>query len=488
MPNSVELVELNASHHAMRCDDDVFMDAYSEFTFKVPGHRFMPAYRRGTWDGTVKTLKRKGRLVPSGLVPRVERYLLDRGDCAVTIESKQLPGCRVPEEPIEFVSKIDVPTSFERRDYQLETVRHAMANTRALILSPTGSGKSMVIYVIGRWYGFLSKLLIVPTKALVNQMVGDFRSYGYREPITTIHGEADKSWRDGTVTEFTISTWQSVYDMPADWFERYGVLLGDEAHGFKSKSLVTIGDKCRNAYRRYGFTGTLDGKDCHQMVLEGVFGRVYEATKTIELQKRNQLAKLEVRIILLRHPLKETISCDFGDDYMAEAKYLAQHQARREFTLNLLESLKGNTLLLFQYVKVHGEPLHRMALDRGLPVHFISGSSKVADREAIRELAKERDDLRVMASYGTFAQGVNIPRLDNIILASSYRSEIKVLQSIGRGLRVGGSQGVTRVYDLADDLRHPSRKKPNFSYRHMKVRIGYYNREQFPYRTTRVDL
>ena len=497
----VILEHVNAAHHRMVCEEDAFLDAFGEFTYMVPGYQHMPKYKKGLWDGKIRVLRKQGRLVPSGIVPLVVSFLESTGRSVRVDDKWAADSDNVCYDPIEFAKACGVPEEKTPRDYQEYIIRELSTRRRGLVLSPTGSGKSLMIYLIGRWYRELQKLLVVPTKSLVNQMVKDFRDYGYTDPITMIHGETSKDWKSTLDSEFVVSTWQSIYKMPTDWFQTFGVLLGDEAHGFKAKSLVELSDKSIAAFHRYGFTGTLDNKVCNQMVLEGSFGPVIQAARTADLQARGQLAPVEIRVLILKHPKEEVRVAHLDGSLQAEQKHIAQHPRRRDLVINLLESLKGNILVLFTLVDDHGVPLYNMALERGIDAHIIHGKSGVNEREVVRKRMKGAGNVKLLASYGTFSQGIDAPGIDNIVFASAYRSEIRVLQSIGRGLRIGGQQGVTCIYDIADDLRiltseenkerrqeGKEEEKPNLSYRHVWARTGYYQREGFPYRVTRMDL
>ena len=153
--------------------------------------------------------------------------------------------------------------TLDPRDYQKRAIAHAIRNKRCMMLSPTASGKSLIIYMLSRYYPE-KKLIEVPTTALVHQMASDFKDYGYQDNCHKITAGADKD----TDAEITVTTWQSIYKMPKSWFNQYKVVIGDEAHLFKSKSLESIMKKLTVCPYRFGFTGTLDCTLTHRLILE----------------------------------------------------------------------------------------------------------------------------------------------------------------------------------------------------------------------------
>ena len=325
-------------------------------------------------------------------------------------------------------------------------------------------------------------LVVVPTTSLVEQMTNDFKDYGYEiENVHKIYSGKDKD----TECPIIISTWQSIYKLGSPWFEQFGMVIGDECHGFKSKSLTTIMNKCTEAAYRFGTTGTLDGTQTHELVLQGLFGRVHKVTTTRTLQDNDTLAKLEIKRLVLEH--KE----DFEKrSYQDEIDYIVRHEKRNQFIRNLALDQKGNTLVLFQFVEKHGKILHNLIEEKaheGRKVFFVSGATETSDREAIRKITEKQSDAIIVASLGTFSTGINIRNLHNIIFASPSKSQIRVLQSIGRGLRKSDDGRVTQLYDITDDLSNGTTQQ-NFALLHSYERLKMYKAENFIYKTYKVEI
>ena len=460
------------------------------FTFKVPGFQFMPAYRNKMWDGNIRLYNRRTRQLYAGLVPYVKEFA-DQRDYDITID----PDLDIEDnfsikDAEEFYKEIK--TTYEPREYQTEAFVKAVRSKRRLVLSPTASGKSFIIYLLTKWYQ-RPTLVIVPTISLVHQMKGDFVDYGGDEnDIYCIQGGVDKN----TDADVVISTWQSIHKMPRAWFDRFDVVIGDEAHLYKAKSLTGILEKMPNTPYRFGFTGTLDGTHTHKLVLEGLFGAVHTVITTKELIDQKYLADFKIKALILKYtdPTRQLVK---KYTYNEEMDFLMACPERNNFIKQLTLSLKGNTLILYHQVEKQGKVLHDIiskAVDSNRKVFFIHGGVDGEQREQVRAITEKENDAIIVASYGTFSTGVNIRRLHNVIFASPTKSRIRTLQSIGRGLRKGGadeSAGIegkeqATLFDIADDLTWKTRI--NYTLKHFLERMKYYTGEKFPYKVHNINL
>ena len=373
---------------------------------------------------------------------------------------------------------------YKPRDYQIDGVYDAVRHRRRLLLSPTASGKSLMIYSLVRYY--IDKhqkiLLVVPTTSLVEQMYKDFEDYGWD---SSSYCHRIYSGREKTnELPVTITTWQSIYNLPRKWFDKFGVAIGDEAHQFKSKSLVSIMTKLLDTKYRFGFTGTLDGSETNKWVLEGLFGSVYKIIKTDDLMKKGHIANLDINVLLLKHPPQKF------EIFEDEVQYIIGHNRRNNFIKNLALDLKGNTLILYARVEGHGQPLYELINSNNLlenrHVFFIHGGVDTENREKVRTITEKENNAIIVASYGTFSTGINIKNLHNVIFASPSKSRIRNLQSIGRVLRKGDNKTKATLYDIADDISYKSRK--NYTLNHLIERIKIYNEENFNYDIVNIPL
>ena len=454
------------------------------FTFEVPEAKFLkrnPRYKY--WDGTIRLYSPATGDLYHGLLDHLQVWAAEKqyiveyekndwyGDISVDNNLVSLPAVK------NYMKKI---SKIEPRDYQYNAVYEAIKNDRKLLLSPTGSGKSLMIYSIVRYYTATAKkiLIIVPTTSLVEQMVNDFISYGWNADdfVHKIYSGKDKN----TEKPIIISTWQSIYKFPKRYFDDIDCVIGDEAHLFKSKSLTGIMTKLHNAKYRFGFTGTLDGSKTHKWVLEGLFGKCEQVTKTDDLIKEGYLSNFRIKILLCKH------APQYFESYQDEIEYLVEHKGRNNLIKNLVKDLDGNTLVLFNYVEKHGTPLYELInsnVDSARKVFFVHGGTDVEDREEVRNLTETESNAIIVASYGTFSTGINIKRLHNIVFASPSKSRIRNLQSIGRVLRKGEGKDIATLYDIADDIGGQ-----NYTLKHLNERVNIYNTENFKYEVIRVNL
>jgi superfamily II DNA or RNA helicase len=456
------------------------------FEFYVPGYQFVPAYKNKLWDGKIRMLDLRTCKMYHGLVPYIEKFCEER-EYKVFIEpSVSLTENFSIKEANEFIETLKLP--FEVRDYQVNSFVHAIRNKRILLLSPTASGKSLILYLILsyiQYMDFKKGLLIVPTTSLVQQMYSDFKSYGYDSEENCHRQYAGK---DKVTKKFlTITTWQSIYNLPQEYFEQFDFVLGDEAHQFKAKSLTTIMTGLNQAKYRIGCTGTLDGTQTHKLVLEGLFGPVYRSVTTKELIDNEHLASFKIKCLILKHT--ESVCKEAKNwDYQEEMDYIVRNTQRNIFIKNLALSLKGNSLILFQFVEKHGRELYRIVNDekKKRKVFFVFGGTDVEVRESIRAITEKENDAIIIASYGTFSTGINIKNLHNVVFASPSKSRVRNLQSIGRGLRKGDNKEEATLYDIADDFRVG--KFTNYTLKHFIERVKIYDEEKFSYKFYNIEL
>jgi superfamily II DNA or RNA helicase len=285
-----------------------------------------------------------------------------------------------------------------------------------------------------------------------------------------------------------ITTWQSAIKLPSQWFFQYGMVIGDEAHTFKAKSLTTIMNRLVNADYRIGTTGTLDNAIVNQLVLEGNFGPQYKVTTTKKLIDSDTLAQLSIKCLVLKYP-DESRKIVKSFKYQDEIDYIVSYEKRNKFIVNLTCDQKGNSLVLYNLVQKHGKPLYELFQDKvkgKRKVFFVSGAVNAEERERIREITEKEKNAIIVASVGTFSTGINIVNLNNIVFASPTKSQIRVLQSIGRGLRKTTDGKPTTVFDIADDLSWKSKK--NYTLNHAIERIKIYAKEKFQTKTYEVPI
>ena len=482
--DNLRIEKINEVYIKIHCEPSVAYELNDYFTFDVPGAKFMPAYRNKFWDGKIRLFQVMTGYLYTGLIKYIEEFAKQR-NYELEYESDFSADEFSLKEAKEFISNINLPEKYNPRNYQIEAFVNAVRERRVLLLSPTASGKSLIIYLLTRYYNART-LIIVPTTSLVSQLTSDFTDYGYESDrfVHRIFAGQDKQ----TDKQITISTWQSIYKLDKKYFEQFDVVIGDEAHLFKAKSLTSILSKLDNCKYRFGFTGTLDGTETHKLVLEGLFGSVRKVTSTADLIEQKYLADFKIKAIVLSYPEEIRKMIARTADYQSEMDYIVSLSARNNFIKNLTLSLEGNTLLLFQYVEKHGKLLYDLLKKdcETRKIFFVHGGIDGDERESIRKIVEEEQNAIIVASYGTFSTGVNIRNLHNVIFASPSKSKIRNLQSIGRGLRKSDSKDNATLYDIADDMTWKSKK--NFTILHFMERIKIYNEEKFEYKIYSVSI
>ena len=480
----VTLTKFNEVYLRIKCEPSVARELSEFFTFEVPNAKFMPSVRNRLWDGKIRLFSPGTGKIYLGLLPYVRKFLAEQGH-KIQYDSSLIPPQKFDKEiTTKFVRSLEKGT-FRARDYQIDAIHNILESDRGLILSPTGSGKSFIIYALVRYYlktlNDKKILIIVPTTNLVEQMYGDFADYGWfpDEHCHKLYAGSDKN----TAREVVISTWQSIYKLDKKYFSQFGAVFVDECHLAKAKSLTGIMTKLHDCQYRIGTTGTLDGSEIHQLVLEGLFAKHKEVTTTAQLVKQKYLSNLNIRCLVLDHIKTNKRQ----RTYQEEMEYLSKSPARNNFICKLALTLEGNTLILAQYIK-QLETLTLALTDhtKDRKIFFVYGATEAVERDKIRGIVEEENDAIIVASYGVFSMGINIKRLHNIIFASPYKSQIKVLQSIGRGLRLTKDKTECNLFDIADDLCYNN--KSNYTLKHFEERILIYSQQEFDYEIIPVKL
>jgi superfamily II DNA or RNA helicase len=491
----VSIEKLDEVYVRVFSDPSIEQELSDFFTYEYPGARFTPQFRARLWDGKVRLYDQVRKTLYLGLITYVEEFCVRNG---YEVEYKNVVSVEhdLSHEDIETYARSLQPMGrgkpIEIRDYQVEAVRSALNKERTLLLSPTASGKSFIIYTTMRQHldNRRKCIIIVPTTSLVEQLYTDFQDYSSANGWdTSLHCQKLYS---GFTKDFTkdvlITTWQSVYLQPKAWFKQFDVIFGDEAHQFKAKSLTTVMEKMDNIRYRIGTTGTLDNKKVHRLVLEGMFGPVHKVTTTKALMDSGRLSNLNITCVILKYS-EEIRKAQKNMTYQDEMDFIVSNEARNKFIRNLAVKSEGNTLVLFQYVEKHGKVLYEAIKNKAhdkRKIFFVYGGTETSDRESIRHITEGESDAIIIASFGTFSTGINIPSIENVIFASPSKSKIRNLQSIGRGLRLKEGKTHCNLYDLADDLHWKSWK--NHTLNHAAERYKTYAEEQFEIKLVEVDL
>ncbi len=487
----------NELHARLECSVGISYEISEAFAFFVNGYKFMPAFKAGRWDGKVRLYSVKDRSFYIGLLPKLIEWCEESGYTISYANPDDFKNSRT-EIDDEGWKWLLTTGKFDPKWYQKEAVFKALNESKSLILSPTGSGKSYIQYLIIRYLleHYDGKILMtVPSTSLVEQMYSDFESYStdgwsVEDNVHRIYSGKEKY----TEHRVVISTWQSAVKLPDAWFKSFNAYICDEAHGADAKSISSIIDRLAHARFRLGLTGTLDGTKMHELDMQARFGKIIRVASTKDLQDEGSLAPLTIECLQLRYG-KDDIALVKNMDYDGEIKFIVGHKKRNFLLAKTALAQEGNTLMLFNYVQKHGKVLYElmkpMCEKAGKKLYFISGSTAVDDREQIRQILEKENNAILLASYGTLAVGVNIKNLHNLIFCHPIKAVIRTLQSIGRILRTAEGKVDVKLIDIADDLSYNTRngvKKQNTVLRHFLERLKLYVSEKWKYKIIPIQM
>lgn len=495
MPD-INIIPINEVYIKIICEDSISRELYEYFSFFAENYQFHPKFKKRIWDGKIHLFDRRYSCIYRGLLAKVLEFAETYKYSVVVDDSLTTTENFSTYDAGKFVSTLNLPDSCSPHDYQIEAFVSSIHNKRELFLSPTGSGKSLIIYLICRYLKTLNYkkgLVIVPTTALVEQLYQNFEEdFEWDETEKCVH--RIYSGKEKYTDHFlTISTWQSVSRFEKDYLEKFDFVIGDEAHTFQAKSLVNIMTNLSNAKVRISCTGSLDGSKVNELTLMGLFGNIKRYVDTKELIERKILSDLMIKCLILKHTEN---NCEAawrsnkykGFTYDEELDFIVSLKQRSTFIKNLALSLKGNTIILFKYVEKHGKIIYDMICkeNKDKEVFFIDKDTPVKEREEIRKRMEFIDNAILMASYGLLSTGVNIKNLHNYISASPSKSKIRVIQSIGRILRIAYGKKEAVLYDIVDDLRH--KKYENHLIGHFRERLNIYKNQQFKFKFYNIQL
>ena len=479
------------------------MELNDYFSFFADGYRFHPAFKSKQWDGRTKMFNVNTGLILRGLLSQVIEFCKER-QYSVEVDPVLVSTANLNQDEIQlFVDRLGFKSKgqpIQLRDYQVEAIWRGLNKRRMLCISPVSSGKSAIIAGISRYLQQIIEpdkkiLIVVPNINLVNQFAYDLCDYFSEDiewlktdPIHTVFAGQDKS----ASSQIIISTWQSLYKLPREFFDQFRGLIVDECHLSESKSFSSICEKCSNADYRFGFSGSVKNSKTHVLKLEGMFGRAHITKTTKELMEDGSVTELDIRGLQIKYPVEICDQQRKINDYSAEIESIITSEERNRFLCKLALAQKGNGLILVDKVDKHAKPLYammkQMAGDR--PVFYISGEVKGSRREEIRLDVANYDNAIILATYQTLSTGVNIPSLNWLIFGSPTKSFARVIQSIGRILRLHKSKTLVTLFDIIDDMRIKPRTSvhENYAWKHALERLNFYSEQKFDVQMRKVPL
>jgi len=450
----------------------------------VPYARHTPAYKLGRWNGKISFCDIGARSYLN-LLDRLLPIVQSQG-YEIEIEDNRISEHTFEFEEVEEDSYSHItwpkghPMAGEPimiRDHQLDVINSYLNNLTGINIAPTGAGKTIITAILSHKvepYG--RSIVIVPTKDLVTQTEEDYKNLGL--DVGVFFGD-----RKEYLKTHTICTWQSLESLAKkskevdleidieDFFEGVVCVMVDEVHKAKADVLrKLLSTYLRNAPIRWGLTGTMPEEEGDKVAVLASIGPMLGSIRTRELQDKGILAELHINVWQLQD------LGDVFDNYQSELKWLTTNPARLKYLAKevITMSQNGNTLVLVDRIET-GEKLQSLIPDS----IFVSGKMKSKDRKEEYKEVQEVDGKVIIATYGVASTGINIVRIFNLVLFEAGKSFVRVIQSIGRGIRVAADKDFVNVYDVCSNCK--------FSKRHLTKRKKFYNEAEYPYTVTKVN-
>jgi len=447
-------------HIQVITDDRAYIaDLKAHFTDFVEGYRFQPKFRNGGWDGKI-CLVSSGNVLPYGLLFDVMSFHKKN------YKNKEL---KIDNEVKEFFSGVDIEPEYDLnilpRGYQIECIEAALKYKRCIMRVATAGGKSLIIsYIIKNLIdtnNIKNAIIIVPTQSLVEQFFKDMNDYGMCvDKIGRVYSKMKEFDR-----QIVISTWQSL-SRNIQLVKKFDCVICDEVHGVRANEIRKILSQATNADFRMGFTGTLPQVKLDMFNIKGLLGPVVKQFGSTELANQGYIT--HCKIICMNVLYKNEYVGDY--DQVKESVFI--NPKRLSLIKDIISSVNDNILVLVGKVEKEGKILEEYLKDiENKEIVFIWGDTPVEEREKWRLECEKRKNIVLIATYGIMSVGVNIPSLKYILFASPFKSKIRVLQSIGRSLRLHTRKTKSIIYDISDDVL--------FLKDHSMKRMRYYDSEKF---------
>jgi superfamily II DNA or RNA helicase len=454
-----------------------------QLKFFMPYAYHVPAYKLGRWDGCVSFFTLGGSSY-FNLLDKILPTIVDEGYSIEIDDQRPVHNFNFATVTEDYHNQTVWPKGHPMagqpvmlRDYQVAAINQFLENPQCIQEIATGAGKTVLTATLSRSvenYG--RSLVIVPNKDLVKQTAEDYELLGL--DVGVYFGDKKELGK-----QHTICTWQSLNTMQKRYregdspmsLEEFGqdlvAIIVDEVHQAKAdvlKQLLT--GPFANVPIRWGLTGTIPKQDFEQMGLIACLGPVINKIAAKDLQDLGVLANCQVNILQFQDSVEYR-------SYQEELTYLTTNEKRIDHIGNFIKRLSesGNTLVLVDRVKC-GE----MIVERIPDSSFVSGAMKTIDRKEQYDEVKTADNKVIVATYGVAAVGINIPRIFNLVLIEPGKSFVRVIQSIGRGIRKAEDKDHVEIWDVTSSAK--------FSKRHMTTRKKYYEEAGYPYRTEKVKF
>ena len=469
-------------------------------TKRIDSWRFNPLVKKGIWDGYVSYIK-DDKWIPAGLWRHVmlicKEYKFDlKLNGIQRLFDRNINAESFEEWALEFFEG----SKFTPRDYQVETAFNILKFRRCLAELATSAGKTLISFLTVAYLLEKEKaekiLFIVPNVSLVVQAHEDFHEYNNKNRIKLKIQQIYAGKKIKSDRNVVIGTYQSLVKKQKDYFQQFDAIIVDETHKAKSNSIKTILQKCTNAKYKYGLSGTIpkDGS-LDKLTLMSQTGPVISEVKANFLQREGHIAKCKVKVIEMDYAPEASKKAfeelafnkyDRKDVFQLEQNYIINSFGRLNFICSVIGRVPKNSLVLFHRIE-HGKKIYEhLRQNTDKRVYYVDGGTDKDIREEYKKKMEAGDEVVIVASYGTFSTGISIKKIHNIFFTESFKSEVIIRQSIGRGLRQHESKEAVLIVDFVDDIR--TDEWDNYLYKHSKARQKIYKQEKFEYSIKKVKF
>lgn len=497
------ILTLTDDNQFLRIDDATELELEQlriSLTKRIDSWRFNPLVKKGVWDGYVSYMK-DDKWIPAGLWKYVIGVCKEyRFEVQVNGIRRLIDGDMNAESFEEWALEFFKDSKITPRDYQIETAYNILKFRKCLAELATSAGKTLISFLTVAYMIEKEKaekiLFIVPNVSLVVQAHEDFHEYNYMNRIPLRIQQIFAGQKIKSNKNVVIGTYQSLIKKPKEYFEEFDAVIVDETHKAKSASIKTILQKCTRANYKFGLSGTLpkDGT-LDKLTLLSQTGPVISEVKAAFLQEEGHIAQCTVKVIEMNYATESQRTAfqelaqnkyENKDVFQLEQNFVIQSDARLNFVSNVISRIPRNSLVLFHRIE-HGKRLYeKLRQESNKRVFYVDGGTDKDIREEYKKKMEAGEEVVIVASYGTFSTGISIKKIHNIFFTESFKSEVIIRQSIGRGLRQHHSKDRVIIVDFVDDIRTPEWQ--NYLYKHGKARQAIYKQEKFEYSIKRVTF
>lgn len=469
-------------------------------TKRIESWRFNPLVKRGIWDGYVTYIK-DDKWIPAGLWKYVINICKEYNIEVQVNGIRRLIDPDISAESFEkWALNFFEGSEITPRDYQIDTAYNILKFRKCLAELATSAGKTLISFLTIAYMLEKNKaeriLMIVPNVSLVLQAHENFHDYNYMNKVDLRIQQIFSGQKIKSNKNIVIGTYQSLIKKPVEYFEQFDAVIVDETHKAKSASIKTILQKCTGANYRYGLSGTIpkDGT-LDKLTLMSQTGPVISEVKASFLQDQGHIAKCVVKVIEMNYATdKQRLAFqelaqnkyDSKDVFQLEQNFIINSEGRLDFISSVIARVPRNSLVLFHRIE-HGKRVYeKLRQESSKRVYYVDGGTDKDIREEYKKKMEAGEEVVIVASYGTFSTGISIKKIHNIFFTESFKSEIIIRQSIGRGLRQHESKDKVLIVDFVDDIR--TGEWDNYLFKHGKARQAIYKQEKFDYNIKRVNF